>query len=243
MNVKDLHAITGNTRYSDRKSALLARLSDFDLDRPHVLAQILAQVLHESGAFRYVEEIASGAAYEGRTDLGNIIAGDGVRFKGRDLIQCTGRSNYRALTRWVRSIQGRGPDFEAQPQLLTKPEWIGISVVWYFRTRAGLMGYCDAGNIEMVTRRVNGGLNGYADRLEWFDKVALHMLGHGSIREAQEALGVVVDGISGPVTRRAMHEALRAMEPPVMKADHATEPAGVLAAILALFARILGGGK
>ena len=75
-------------------------------------------------------------------------------------------------------------------------------------TRKGLIDYARAGNNEMVTRRVNGGLNGYQDRLHWYDKVALELLGVSDVRTFQKSAGLVVDGISGPKTRAAMHEAL-----------------------------------
>ncbi len=202
------------TTIETRKAALMARVKERGgpLNEPAVLAQFLAQVMHESGGLRYVREIwgptKAQKGYEGRKDLGNTQPGDGKRFMGRDVIQVTGRSNYRQLTAWVRKTFGKGPDFEANPDLLESPEWLGIGAIWYFLTRKGLIDYARAGNIEMVTRRVNGGLNGYADRLHWYDRIALEMLGVATIRDFQKVAGLVVDGISGPKTRAALHEAL-----------------------------------
>src|SRR5512134_1807593 len=65
-----------------------------DINTPLRIAHFLAQLGHESGDLRYSEELASGIAYEGRLDLGNTQPGDGMRFKGRGLIQLTGRANY-----------------------------------------------------------------------------------------------------------------------------------------------------
>lgn len=192
----------------DRKAALLARVAKYGgpLNEPAVLAQFLAQVMHESGGLRYVREIwgptKAQRGYEGRKDLGNTQPGDGKRFMGRDVIQVTGRANYRALSKWA------GFDFEAKPEALESPEWLGIGAIWYFLTRKGLLDYARAGNIEMVTRRVNGGLNGYADRLRWYDRIALEMLKAPDVRTFQKQAGLVVDGISGPKTRAALHEAL-----------------------------------
>ena len=197
-----------------RKASLLFRVKQFGgpLNEPAVLAQFLAQVEHESGGYRYVREIwgptAAQKKYEGRADLGNTEPGDGKRFMGRDLLQVTGRSNYRALTDWVRKTFGQGPDFEASPELLESPEWLGIGAIWYFLTRPGLIGYCRAGDIEMVTRRVNGGLNGYADRMERYDAIALEILDYKTVKEFQLACELDADGISGPKTRAMMHECL-----------------------------------
>ena len=193
---------------AERKAALLARVRDYGgpLNELPVLAQFLAQVMHESGGLRYVREIwgptKAQKGYEGRADLGNVKPGDGKRFMGRDVIQVTGRANYRALSKWA------GFDFEAKPEALESPEWLGIGAIWYFLTRKGLLDYARAGNIEMVTRRVNGGLNGYQDRLRWYDDCALKLLGFDTVRDFQKSAGLVVDGISGPKTRAALHEAL-----------------------------------
>ena len=199
----------------DRKAALLARVRDYGgpLNELPVLAQFLAQIMHESGGLRYVREIwgptKAQRGYEGRKDLGNTQPGDGKRFMGRDVLQITGRGNHRLLTAWVQKTFGVKVDFEKNPELLESPEWLGIGAIWYFLVaRKDLIEYCRDGNIEMVTRRVNGGLNGYQDRLRWYDDAALKLLGHASIRTFQQSAGLVVDGISGPKTRAAMHEAL-----------------------------------
>ena len=212
ITVEQLHTITGNTSFADRKKGFLniIKARGGPLNEPAVLAQVLAQCLHESGGFKYVTEIwgptKAQLGYEGRADLGNLIAGDGKRFMGRDLIQNTGRNNYRKLSKWA------GYDFEKDPDALAKPEWLGVSVVWYFLVaRPDLLRYCREGNIEMVTRRVNGGLNGYADRLKWFDKTALTMLGYSAIRNFQYDNGLQVDGISGPATRAKLHRELSEM--------------------------------
>ena len=199
---------------AQRKAALLARVRDYGgpLNELPVLAQFLAQVMHESGGLRYVREIwgptKAQRGYEGRADLGNVKPGDGKRFMGRDVLQITGRANYRALTAWVQKTFGAKVDFEANPELLESPEWLGIGAIWYFLTRKGLIDYARDGNIEMVTRRVNGGLNGYQDRLRWYDDCALKLLGFATVRDFQRVAGLAVDGISGPKTRAAMHEAL-----------------------------------
>src|SRR5450631_4424983 len=84
----------------------------FDISTPIRQLCFPAQVGHESGSLFFTEELASGQAYEGRKDLGNIQPGDGVKFKGRGLIQITGRNNYKAVSDALRT------DFIINPTLL-----------------------------------------------------------------------------------------------------------------------------
>jgi len=123
-------------------------------------AAFLAQLAHESAEFRYMEEIASGDAYEGRKDLGNIYPGDGRRYKGRGPIQLTGRNNYRAAGRDL------GVDLEGNPTLAATPAWGFKVAAWYWKTRS-LNQYADQNTqagFDAVTLRINGGYNGKADR-------------------------------------------------------------------------------
>jgi predicted chitinase len=131
-------------------------------------AMFLAQLAHESGQLKYFEELASGAAYEGRLDLGNVRPGDGVRYKGRGPIQLTGRANYRAAG------QALGLPLERHPRLAAKPSVGFRTAAWFWKSR-GLNRYADAGNFNEVTRRINGGYNGLADRLAYYRR-ALRVL-------------------------------------------------------------------
>lgn len=121
----------------------------------------LATIIHESGHFRYTREIASGAAYEGRKDLGNIYKGDGVKFRGRGLIQLTGRSNYE------RASKALGVDFVSNPQLLEQPRYATQVSCWWWADR-GLNEIADTGDFRKVTRVVNGGENGWSNRLKLY---------------------------------------------------------------------------
>ena len=135
---------------------------EYRINNQYRLAAFLAQVAHESGCFRYTEEIASGEAYEGRIDLGNTEAGDGKRFKGRGLIQLTGRYNYTILS------EETGIDFVSNPELLTTPQYAVMSACWFWKKR-GLNGMADSGNFHFITKKINGGFNGLADR-EYFHR-------------------------------------------------------------------------
>ena len=121
-------------------------------------AHFLAQVGHESGALRYSEEGASGSKYEGRADLGNTQAGDGPLFKGRGLIQITGRANYKAYG------DARGRDYVATPtRLATDPAVAVDSAFWFWNTK-NLNTLADADKVNQITTIINGGDNGLADR-------------------------------------------------------------------------------
>lgn len=252
-----LDQITGHTRYKSRKVALCRMINEVSprfgtLADPHELALFLSQVLHESAGLRYVKEVwgptAAQRRYEGRKDLGNTVRGDGKLFMGRDIMQITGRSNYRHMTDWLNRVLKDAPDFEATPKELESPEYLGWGALWYWSTRIPQK-YIDAGNIEMVTRRVNGGLNGYSDRLRYYDRAALVILGYGpdDVKEFQRAKDLVVDGISGPATRGAMHRCLSRMGAPVASPvptpEEKSETGGLIALIVSIFAAIFGGKK
>lgn len=127
------------------------------LDTPLRLAHFMAQLIHESGSFRYMEEIASGADYEGRVDLGNVIAGDGKRYKGRGPIQLTGRANYRRYGQMV------GFDFENHPEIVAVPS-VGLLVACLYWRVSDLNALADRDDVLAITKRINGGQNGIADR-------------------------------------------------------------------------------
>ncbi len=144
-------------------------LSRFEVTTPLRIVHFLAQVAHESDGFCAVEEYASGAAYEGRSDLGNTLPGDGKRYKGRSLIQLTGRSNYRAFTKWVQYYVPDAPDFEAKPELVATWPWAAWAVFYYWDTRT-LNIYADRDDLVGLTKKVNGGTNGLSDRAAYLAK-------------------------------------------------------------------------
>jgi predicted chitinase len=128
-------------------------------------AMFLGQVLHESVGLRYFEEIASGAAYEGRHDLGNTQPGDGRRYKGRGPIQLTGRANYR----WA---GGRlHLPLERHPELAARHD-IGWRIAVLYWTSHGLNALADHGDYEAITRRINGGMNGWVSRKAYLERVS-----------------------------------------------------------------------
>lgn len=133
-------------------------------DTPLRLAHFLAQLIHESGTFRYMEELASGQAYECRADLGNTQAGDGKRYKGRGPIQITGRANYR---RYGRKL---GIDIERHPEIAATPS-IGLHLALEFWKANGLNTLADADNVVGITKLINGGHNGLDDRKAHLAKV------------------------------------------------------------------------
>jgi putative chitinase len=138
-------------------------MAEAEINTPLRIAAFLATLAHESGEFLYFEELASGAAYEGRKNLGNTQAGDGRRFKGRGPIQVTGRNNYRDA--------GLALDLPLldKPWLVAIPE-VGFRVAAWFWTSRGLNQLADAGDFEGVTRVVNGGLNGWERRLTYYGR-------------------------------------------------------------------------
>lgn len=132
----------------------------YGINTPARLAAFLAQLSHESGDLRHVRELASGHAYEGRANLGNTLPGDGPRFKGRGLIQVTGRANYRRAFERLRRVLGDDvPDFEVFPEALEEPQWACWSAADYW-DGAGLNALADAGEFDDISSLINTGRRG-----------------------------------------------------------------------------------
>lgn len=149
---------------------LNSAMDEFHIDTPLRQAAFLAQVGHESGELRYVKELASGEAYEGRKDLGNTFPGDGVKYKGRGLIQITGRTNYTAV------MLALDVDCLEHPEVLETPENACRASAWWWKEH-GLNEVADSGDIDAVSDIVNrghrtkayGDTNGFDDRLKHFE--------------------------------------------------------------------------
>lgn len=136
---------------------------------------LLGQLQHESGGFKYMEEIASGKAYEGRKSLGNTKPGDGVRYKGRGPIQVTGRANYTKIYKEFFVPNGLGEyNIVDHPELGSDPR-IGslMSMGWLLVTENGknTISALNRHDVKAVTRYINGGYNGLEDRIKRVNKL------------------------------------------------------------------------
>ena len=139
---------------------LVKGMTRYAIDSPLQIAHFIAQLAHESGSLLYAEELADGSAYNGRTDLGNNQPGDGPRFKGRGLIQLTGRNNYQAYSDFT------GVDYVSDPARLALDPFACVDVACWFWQSRKIGPLADADDARAVTKRINGGYNGLDDRLE-----------------------------------------------------------------------------
>jgi len=140
-------------------------LPRYEINNGLRVSHFMAQCAHESANFRYMMELGNDAyfqMYEGRAALGNTQPGDGARYKGRGIIQLTGRLNYTKFGPLVGLDLVNNPDLAALPQNAVKI----ACEFWKQSTKAGLSmnQLADQDNIEVITRRINGGLNGFEDR-------------------------------------------------------------------------------
>lgn len=156
----------------------------FEIDTKPEICHFIAQCAHESDSFNILQEYASGKAYEGRKDLGNIYKGDGVRYKGRGAIQTTGRSNYRQLDIEAAKYFKTKVSFENNPELLLQPDYgiWGACVFWDKRDLNTFANMVDTQKIyvkklkeelspvEYISYRVNGGFNGLSKRKEFYER-------------------------------------------------------------------------
>ena len=181
--IEQIKAATGATTANAQKFAPFINdtCTRFKINTPVRGLCFLAQLGHESGGLFFTEELASGKAYEGRKDLGNTHAGDGVRFKGRGLIQLTGRANYISLSEVLGVDLISSPAFLGGKNINTcTPEQLknaALSAGWYW-DKHHINAIADKINInepiqedpnfdhfEAVTRAINGGTNGITDRV------------------------------------------------------------------------------
>ena len=190
------------------------------LDRPVRLARFIGQLAHESGGFAYDHELGSHGyfnRYEGRADLGNTHPGDGYLFRGRGGIQLTGRANYTLFTRWAKKQDSAAPDFTVTPDLLNTDPWEGLAPLFYWDTHTyrgkHINDWADAGDDEAVTRAINGGVNGLAERLRLTAVASAYLCGSASVRAYQGARQLAADGVAGPITRGMLHRDLSALPP------------------------------
>lgn len=132
------------------------------------LANFLGQACHETGAFRYLREVwgptDAQKRYEGRRDLGNTQAGDGYRFRGRGIFQLTGRANYRDIGASI------GQPLESSPELAERPDIAVLTACRFWQSR-GLNALADQGLEDTITRRINGGTNGIAERRSYAARI------------------------------------------------------------------------
>lgn len=164
-----LDAIVGR-KLGDRGLALgdafVDRLFPAEINTHQRLAHFIAQTAHETGGYQWLQELGGPSyfsRYDGRADLGNIHPGDGAKYHGRGLIQLTGRNNYMRATVVV------GRDLIGDPDLAATPA-IAVQTAVMFWNDHGLSALADADDTVAITRRINGGVNGLAERRAYLAK-------------------------------------------------------------------------
>lgn len=140
----------------------LLSITGFD-KYPEAMCMLIANLMHETGNFRWMKELADGTAYEGREDLGNIYPGDGPKFKGTGVLMLTGRHNYTRLQE------------ELQDDLITERGCDYVCDMYPFRSALtwikdnNLLDICNSQGFDECCYRINGGWNGYEDRKEKYE--------------------------------------------------------------------------
>ena len=168
LSADDLAACTGARidRATNYLPYLVDAMREFGITSNLQKAAFLAQIGHESGGLKYTTELwgptPAQRRYEGRMDLGNTQPGDGSRYRGRGFIQVTGRANYTS------AHEALGIDCVEQPELLALPGPAARSAGWFWQSR-GLNSLADSAHFKTLTMRINGGLNGYTERLALYD--------------------------------------------------------------------------
>jgi putative chitinase len=149
---------------------LASTFADYQINSALRVAHFLAQCAQESDGFCTTQEYASGKAYEGRKDLGNTQPGDGVRYKGRGLIQLTGRFNYAKFGAELKLPLEDDPETAAQPAL-------SLTIACEYWKDHNLNALADQDDIVTITKRINGGLTGIDDRRAYLAKAKAALAG------------------------------------------------------------------
>lgn len=162
-------------------------LNHYEINTRLRISHFMGQVTHECAGFRTTEEFASGSAYEGRTDLGNIHSGDGKRYKGRGLIQLTGRDNYRTIGQILELPLEDNPELAAEPVT-------SLKIACEYWKKRNINASADRDDLISCTKLVNGGLNGLEDRRTYLQKAKAELARIEAllISSAQGASGLVL---------------------------------------------------
>lgn len=145
-------------------------LDKYQIDTESRICHFLGQIGHETGELRYREEIATGAAYEFRKSLGNIYKGDGRKFKGRGIIQLTGRYNYQLFADTYNL-----PIVMLKPEIIANEDDLCALTAFFFWKRNKLNSFADVNDIKGLTKRINGGYNGLKDRIRLYNNAKLEL--------------------------------------------------------------------
>ena len=175
---QQLIQIAGSNRFKSRLETFTpgvnATFEKYQINTKLRIAHFLAQVMHESGGFQWLKELwgptAAQRTYEPNhrkaRELGNTQKGDGFRYRGRGLIQLTGRGNYKRFSDAI------NVDCVAKPDLVAEAPYAVYAAGWYWNSRS-INNPADQDNLREVTRRINGGYNGLADRAKYLKRAKL----------------------------------------------------------------------
>ena len=155
-----------------------AALAEVAINTPMRVAAFVAQIAHETGQLQWLREIWGPTKAQLRYDppsnlaksLGNTKPGDGKKYRGRGALQITGKYNYRSYGKWLKI------PLEEQPELAELPEYAFL-IAGTFWHQNNLNTLADAGDFKAITKRINGGYNGLAERKQYY-------------RRAKQVLGV-----------------------------------------------------
>jgi putative chitinase len=208
---EDLCALAPRAKKDLLKSLAAAApevLPEYEIDTALREAHFWAQAAHETGNFKYMFEIwgptPAQSRYEGRKDLGNTVEGDGYKYRGRGIFQLTGRANYEKYGKAL------GIDLVNNPDLAANPETALRIACEYWRSRK-INALADKDDIVGVTKKINGGTNGIADRRVclatakkmWADNYESEMVPvarkEKTIVESKQGAGAAAVGLLGSV--------------------------------------------